>query len=277
MPWWDPGADASVDPESDTVLVGAVEVGRGSRVVLRRGTAGPTPSTCSWPAARPPWPAVFHDVDEGVHLAVTVDDDPGADLKDSHGRYLYFAPDEVEPLRSAAERAPAMSRILVACVGNIFRSDDGFGVEVAGRLAGAEVPEGTRIEDFGIRSVHLAYELMEGYDVLRARRHGGPAGRAARLALPDRAGPGVAPRAARPASFPQGPVDAHDLPPGGVLSLLPDLGGQVGRVLVVGCRPETLDDGHRAVAGGRRGGRRGGRDGARRRTPRVRTPRRPAR
>ena len=49
--------------------------------------------------------AVLHDVDEGVHLAVTVDDDPGADLKASHGRYLYFAPDEVEPLRSRAEGA----------------------------------------------------------------------------------------------------------------------------------------------------------------------------
>ena len=42
--------------------------------------------------------AVLHDVDGKEHLAVTVDDDPGADLKLSHGRYLYFAPDEVEPL-----------------------------------------------------------------------------------------------------------------------------------------------------------------------------------
>ena len=41
---------------------------------------------------------MLHDVDAGSHLAVTVDDDPGADLKEAHGRYLYFAPDEVEPL-----------------------------------------------------------------------------------------------------------------------------------------------------------------------------------
>ena len=46
-----------------------------------------------------------------------------------------------------------MSRILVACVGNIFKSDDGFGVEVAARLAGADLPPGARVEDFGIRSV----------------------------------------------------------------------------------------------------------------------------
>lgn len=135
-----------------------------------------------------------------------------------------------------------MSRILVACVGNIFRSDDGFGVEVAGRLAGADLPDGTRIEDFGIRSVHLTYELMDGYDVLVlvdtvARQEGRPG----TLFL-------IEPDLSRVASggvggLPRGPVDAHDLPPGGVLSLLPDLGGTVGKVLVVGCRPETLDSG----------------------------------
>ena len=42
--------------------------------------------------------AVLHDVDGKEHLAVTVDEDPGAELKTAHGRYLYFAPDEVEPL-----------------------------------------------------------------------------------------------------------------------------------------------------------------------------------
>jgi hypothetical protein len=42
--------------------------------------------------------AVLHDVDGQVHLAVTPVDDPAADLQRSHGRFLYFAPDEVEPL-----------------------------------------------------------------------------------------------------------------------------------------------------------------------------------
>ena len=41
---------------------------------------------------------MLQDVDGHQHLAVTVDDDPGADLKLAHGRFLYFAPDEVEPL-----------------------------------------------------------------------------------------------------------------------------------------------------------------------------------
>jgi hypothetical protein len=36
---------------------------------------------------------------------VTVDDDPGSDLKESHGRYLYFSPDEVEPIGPGAARS----------------------------------------------------------------------------------------------------------------------------------------------------------------------------
>ena len=104
VPWWDPGADADVDPETDTVLVGDVEVGRGTRVVLRPGQRRADAFDMFLAGREATVAAVFHDVDDAVHLAVTVDDDPGADLKDRHGRYLYFAPDEVEPLRSPAAR-----------------------------------------------------------------------------------------------------------------------------------------------------------------------------
>ena len=128
-------------------------------------------------------------------------------------------------------------RILVACLGNIFRSDDAFGVEVARRLAGADLPEGTRLVDFGIRSVHLVYELMDGYDVLvlvdTVARQEGPPG-SLYVIEPD--------LAAVTAGSPP-PLDPHDLPPGGVLALLPSLGGMVERVLVVGCSPERLDEG----------------------------------
>ena len=50
-------------------------------------------------------------------------------------------------------------RVLVACVGNIFLGDDGFGVEVARRLAGMPVPDGVRVVDYGTGGVHLAYDL----------------------------------------------------------------------------------------------------------------------
>ena len=98
VPWWDPGADASVDPETDSVLVGGVPVAKGSRVVLRPRPGGDVqdrfldglPATVH---------AVLHDVDGEVHVAVSVDGDPAAELQVAHGRFRYFRPDEVEVLR----------------------------------------------------------------------------------------------------------------------------------------------------------------------------------
>ena len=103
---------------------------------------------------------VFSDAEGEQHLAVTVDDDPATEELAWQGRYLFFHPDEVEPRRGGA------MRVLVAGIGNIFFGDDGFGVEVANRLAGREVPDGVRVAEYGIRGVHLAYELLDGYDLL---------------------------------------------------------------------------------------------------------------
>jgi hypothetical protein len=41
--------------------------------------------------------AVLLDVEDTPYLAVSLADDPDADLRIAHGRFLYFAPDEVEP------------------------------------------------------------------------------------------------------------------------------------------------------------------------------------
>lgn len=135
------------------------------------------------------------------------------------------------------------ARVLVACVGNIFRGDDGFGVEVAARLLRRPLPDGVRVVDFGIRSVHLAYELLDGgYDVLVlvdavARQEG----RAGTLFViePERTG-GAPP----PGELPPVVVDPHDLSAGSAaLDLVPTLGGTVERILVVGVQPGTVDDG----------------------------------
>ena len=56
------------------------------------------------------------------------------------------------------------SGMLVAGIGNIFLSDDGFGVEVVSRLARAELPDGVRVTDYGISGMHLAYDLASGFD-----------------------------------------------------------------------------------------------------------------
>ena len=94
-----------------------------------------------------------------------------------------------------ARRGGAAVRVLVAGIGNVFFGDDGFGVEVADRLAGAPLPDGVRLGEYGIRGVHLAYELLDGYDALvlidalahgRGARHGGRAGGRARTTSPRR-------------------------------------------------------------------------------------------
>ncbi len=104
-PWWDPGADATVDPERDAVVLGDVEVRRGSRVILRPGVRRADAYDMFLAGRTATVAAVLFDVDQGTHLAVTVDDDPGSDLKESHGRYLYFSPDEVEPILAGADGA----------------------------------------------------------------------------------------------------------------------------------------------------------------------------
>ena len=107
VPWWDPGSDSSVDPERDAVLVGEVEVRRGSRVILRPGVRRADAYDLFLAGRTATVAAVLFDVDHGEHLAVTVDDDPGSDIKASHGRYLYFQPDEVEPLAPSRSQSPA--------------------------------------------------------------------------------------------------------------------------------------------------------------------------
>lgn len=95
--WWDPLADNAVQPDIDAVLVGDVRVTRGSRVRLRPSRrADAQDMFVAGKTARVT--AVHEDVDGQQHVAVVVDDDPAADLHDWYGRYLYFAPDEIEPL-----------------------------------------------------------------------------------------------------------------------------------------------------------------------------------
>ncbi|MEP6659542.1 MAG: hydrogenase maturation protease [Acidimicrobiales bacterium] len=229
VPWWDPGVDSSVDPWTDTVWVGGVEVMKGTRVVLRPSRRADAHDL--FLADQPATVAgVFHDVDGEQHVAVTLDNDPANDLFEWQGRYLYFFPDEIEPIRE--QTTP---RILVAGIGNIFLGDDGFGVEVANRMAGMAMPKGTQVTDFGIRGVHLAYELLDGYDALvliDAVPLGEPPGTIAVLEPEQLEQQGVdAPT-----------LDAHSMNPAVVLGALAGLGGAIGRVLIVGCQPAVIEE-----------------------------------
>jgi hydrogenase maturation protease len=129
--------------------------------------------------------------------------------------------------------------VLVAGIGNVFQTDDAFGVEVANRLSERPLPPGVRVEDFGIRGVHLAYELLGGYDglvIIDAVPMGEPPGTLA-IIEPE---PDAAPTNGDDALA---VVDAHTMNPDVVLGTLHHLGGSVERIFIIGCQPANLQDG----------------------------------
>jgi hypothetical protein len=99
VPWWDPGSDASVSPGTDHVMVDGVRVARGSRVLMRPGSRRADAQDLFLIGREALVEAVLQDVDGQVHVAVTPAHDPAAELHASHGRFLYFAPDEIEPIQ----------------------------------------------------------------------------------------------------------------------------------------------------------------------------------
>ena len=101
-PWWDPGSDRSVSPETDHVLVRGVRVARGSKVIMRPGSRRADAQDLFLAGREALVQAVLFDVDGQVHVAVSPEGDPLAELQSSHGRFLYFAPDEIEPKEEQA-------------------------------------------------------------------------------------------------------------------------------------------------------------------------------
>jgi hypothetical protein len=102
-PWWDPGSDSSVSPETDHLMINGVRVARGSRVRLRPGARRTDAQDLFLDGRTATVEVVLFDVDGQQHLGVTPDDDQElAEIARWHGRYLYFAPDEVEPVPSMA-------------------------------------------------------------------------------------------------------------------------------------------------------------------------------
>lgn len=136
-------------------------------------------------------------------------------------------------------------RLLVAGIGNIFLGDDGFGVEVATRLAATPgLPDGVRVADYGISGMHLAYDLAEGYEtviMVDAVPRGDEPGTVYLMEADTSPGRDDAPGTrGSPGSL---LLDAHGMQPDVVLGLLGVLGADVGRVLVVGCEPASTQEG----------------------------------
>ncbi|MEV0374694.1 hydrogenase maturation protease [Streptomyces sp. NPDC050636] len=134
------------------------------------------------------------------------------------------------------------TRTLIAGVGNIFLGDDGFGVEAVRRLADLPLPPGAEIIDAGVRGVHLAYQMLDGYHtvlLVDASARGGEPGTVYLLDATDPAAP----------ACPQSPaLDGHLMTPDTVLALLDTLsegtgGSRPERVLIVGCEPADVEEG----------------------------------
>ena len=122
-------------------------------------------------------------------------------------------------------------KILVAGIGNVLLGDDGFGVEVAHRLAGRALPESVRVAEFGIRGMDLVFALLGGYDaaiLVDVVNRGGSPGTLyviePRVAPDDEVGP-----------------DTHEMHPARVLALAEAMGGHVATMRLVGCEPATID------------------------------------
>jgi hydrogenase maturation protease len=129
-----------------------------------------------------------------------------------------------------------MTRVLVAGIGNIFLGDDGFGVEVVRRLAAESLGDSVVVADFGIRGIHLAYELAGGaYDaaiLVDAIARGGEPGTLYTLE----------PQPDLSAQVDSGMADAHALTPDALLAWLHRAGGADVRIIIVGCEPAELDE-----------------------------------
>jgi hydrogenase maturation protease len=129
-------------------------------------------------------------------------------------------------------------RTLVAGIGNIFCGDDGFGCEVVRRLSALDaqgataLPEGVRVVDYGIRGMHLAYDLLDGWDLLYLVD-----------ALPDRGAAGrLEILEVRPEQLGTGGLDAHAMAPVAVLSSLETLGGRLPPTVLVGAQVSDTRD-----------------------------------
>ncbi len=219
-----------------SVGVAGVEIGRGTRVVLR-----PRPGADIFDLALAGKSAVVdrleQDLEGAIQVAVVLEDDPGRDLGEARqpGHRFFFSVDEVEPLAAEGQPVLARRRILVAGIGNIFLGDDAFGVEVARRLSTCELSPGVEVKDFGIRGMDLVYALGEDYDAAVFVD-----------AVPRGEAPGTLYVIEPELEEDVVSLDTHGMDPVKVLGLARSLGPVPDRLLVVGCEPQTRLSGDQA-------------------------------
>ena len=129
-------------------------------------------------------------------------------------------------------------QVLIAGIGNAWQRDDGFGSEVARRLEGRDLPEGVAVIDFGTGGLDLAYQVMYGYDgllMIDVSRQGGSPGTLYVMEVDEDEVPG--------GSVEDGEVlNPHAMDPETVLRFIKITGGWPGKVVIVACEPETVEE-----------------------------------
>jgi hydrogenase maturation protease len=127
--------------------------------------------------------------------------------------------------------------VLVAGVGNAWLRDDGFGGEVARRLATRELPAGVSVMDAGTGGLDLAYEVMRGYDalvILDVSKQGGKPGTLYVIEPDEESVNG---------GIDDGEViNPHGMDPKTVLRFVKSIGAWPGRVIVIACEPAELEE-----------------------------------
>jgi hydrogenase maturation protease len=190
------------------------------------------------------------DYEGKCHVCVVLDDDPGRDLgmMRQPGHRFFFDPAEVEPLPADHEQEQprrTKARILIAGIGNIFLGDDGFGVEVARRLAECELASEVRVVDFGIRGLDLVYALQDGYDttiLIDAFPHGKTPGTVS-IVEPNLNDLQTGPEQG-------GFVEPHGMNPMNVLRMAKAMQAPLEHILLIGCEPAYLggEEGHMGLS-----------------------------
>lgn len=124
-----------------------------------------------------------------------------------------------------------MTRTLIAGFGNELRGDDGFGVEVVRQLHKRALGSGVRLLEVGTGGLHLAQELMSGYDrviIVDAMMRGGRPGDLYVLHVDS---------VEEAAS-----IDLHLAIPARALSVAKALGALPAETILVGCEPGDVEE-----------------------------------
>ncbi len=128
-------------------------------------------------------------------------------------------------------------QILVAGIGNAWLGDDGFGGAVVKLLEERQLPAGVTVADFGTGGLDLAYEVMRGYDglvLVDVSRQGGEPGT---LYVMEPVEEDIA------AGIEDGEMlDPHGMDPQTVLRFVRAVGGWPGKVVVIACEPEQVEE-----------------------------------